>query len=72
MVLCCANYGLPLTTMRDLALSLGPVQTAYNLDGGESSQISFLGRWFNNGANGNTKARGITDIIYFASAWFKD
>ncbi len=72
MVLCCAFYGLPLTSMRDLALSLAPVQTAYNLDGGESSQISFLGRWYNAGANGNTEARGITDIIYFASAWFSE
>jgi len=72
MVLCCAFYGLPLTTMRDLAMSLAPVQTVYNLDGGESSQISFLGQWSNSGANGNTEARGITDIIYFASAWFAE
>ena len=38
------------------------------LDGGNSSQMIFLGRKKNN-VHDDEEHRGITDIIYFASAW---
>ncbi len=68
----CANYGTDLATFRDLVMSLGPVQTAYMLDGGESSQMVFLGHRINTPNSSNGKDRGLTDAIYFASAWFTD
>ncbi len=71
MALCCAFWGMNLADLRDLAMSLAPVKIVYVLDGGRSSQIMFLGDWWNAGSNGNDEARGLTDIIYFASAWFK-
>ena len=70
MALCCANYGMDLASVRDLVLSLAPVKTAYILDGGESSQMYFLGNQYNAGANGHMETRPLTDILYFASAWF--
>ena len=72
MTLCVANWGLDLASLRDLAMSLAPVKTVYTLDGGQSSQIVFLGDHYNKYANGNKEARPITDIIYFASAWFTE
>lgn len=58
-----------LVKMRDLAMSLADVKTAYILDGGESSQMIFLGALVN---KNTSTPRPITDIIYFASAWFED
>ena len=58
-----------LVKMRDLVMSLADVKTAYILDGGESSQMVFLGTLVN---KSTSKPRPITDIIYFASAWFED
>ena len=58
-----------LVKMRDLAMSLADVKTAYILDGGESSQMVFLGALVN---KNTSSPRPITDIIYFASAWFED
>ena len=72
MVLCCASWGANLATLRDIAMSLAPVQTVYTLDGGNSSQMVFLGTQLNAYANGNKEIRPITDIIYFASAWFTE
>ena len=69
MVLCNAHFGSDLVTLRDIAMSIAPCQTVYVLDGGESAQMVFLGTRVNN-VNGETKDRGITDIIYFASANF--
>ena len=70
MVLCCAYHGVDLVTLRDLVLSVAPVKTAYTLDGGDSTQMVFLGRQFNSNNKNNETVRPITDIIYFASAWF--
>ena len=42
------------------------VQTAYNLDGGNSTMLIFNGEKLND--VDNPKARDIADIIYFASA----
>ena len=72
MTLCCAHYGMTLPKFRDLAiwLSGGKAQTVYTLDGGNSSQMIFLGRKKNN-VHDEEEHRGITDILYFASAWYK-
>ena len=72
MVLCCAHYGLSIPVFRDLAMSLAPCQTVYILDGGNSSQMVFMNRKKNNVVDGEqNNVRPITDIIYFASAWFE-
>ncbi len=62
--------GLTLANLRDLVLSITPVKTLYVLDGGNSSQIIYLGSQVNirKGENDRT----ISDIIYFASANFPD
>lgn len=70
MVLCCARYGMTLPKFRDLAMSLAPCKTVYILDGGNSSQMVFMNRKKNNVVEGKQNIRDITDIIYFASAWF--
>ena len=54
-----------------LKILLAPVKTVYTLDGGNSTQMIFLNQKINNVTNDN-KPRPITDIIYFASAWFQD
>lgn len=78
MVLTCAHYGLTLPKFRDLAMYVSGYQarTIYTLDGGNSAQMVFLGRKRNNtDSNPETSKdkegeRPVTDIIYFASAWF--
>ena len=72
MVLCCAFYGMDLCSLRDLAMELAPVKNVYVLDGGESSQFVFLGTKLNNLKEGKQNVRPVTDIIYFASAYFTD
>ena len=69
MAVCVANWGATLPTMRDLVLYLAPeCRVAYTLDGGESTQMTFLGRIFNNTGGSNADPRPLADIIYFASA----
>ena len=46
--------------------SLG-VQTAYNLDGGDSAMMVFCGKKYNDLTS--TNLRNLSDIVYFASAW---
>ena len=74
MVLTCAHYGLTLPKFRDLAMYVSNYQakTVYTLDGGNSSQLVFLGRKRNlTDAGPNSEGeRPVTDIVYFASAWF--
>ncbi|MCR5296116.1 MAG: phosphodiester glycosidase family protein [Clostridiales bacterium] len=72
MVVCCAHYGLNLVDFRDLVMSLADVKVAYTLDGGNSAQMVFLGQRVNNVSKESGSDRGVTDIIYFASAWFTD
>ena len=69
MALCCRN-GLTLVQLRDLAMSLADCRVVYNLDGGESTQMIFLNSKYNN-PKGSNNPRPITDILYFASAWFE-
>ncbi len=76
MVLTCAHYGLTLPKFRDLAMYVSNYQakTVYTLDGGNSSQMIFLGRKKNNTdvepSPDKEGERPVTDIIYWASAWF--
>lgn len=73
MALTCAHYGMELPRFRDLIMHItdGKAKTAYTLDGGNSSQLIFVNRKRNN-VYEEAERRPITDIIYFASAWFKD
>ena len=69
--ICCATHargsrGLTLDQFATLVAKQG-VQTAYNLDGGNSCMMIFAGEKINDRDNPDT--RDICDIIYFASAW---
>ena len=72
MVVCCAHYGMNLVDFRDMAMSIAPVQVLYMLDGGNSAQMVFLNSRVNNVNADGADDRPVTDIVYFASAWFKD
>lgn len=69
--ICCGppargNSGMNLTEFAQLVYSLG-VETAYNLDGGDSTMLIFNGQKINDPKSPDT--RDIADIIYFASAF---
>ena len=69
--ICCATHargsrGMTLVQFANL-VAKQQVQTAYNLDGGNSSMMIFNGVKVNDPENPDT--RDICDIIYFASAW---
>ena len=58
------SVGLSLYELATLMQSLG-VKTAYNLDGGGSSSMVFLGNLVNNPVNGkNSRERSVSDIVY--------
>ena len=59
------NDGLSLYELAEFLESLG-VQTAYNLDGGGSSTMVFLGKVVNNPTTGGRKIkeRSVSDIVY--------
>ena len=69
--ICCGppargNSGMNLEEFARLVYSLG-VETAYNLDGGDSTMMIFNGEKINDPKSPDT--RDIADIIYFASAF---
>ena len=69
--ICCGppargNSGMNLMEFARLVYSLG-VETAYNLDGGDSTMMIFNGQKVNDPKSPDT--RDIADIIYFASAF---
>ena len=71
MCICCAgpargSEGMTLQVFADFVAGFG-VQTAYNLDGGDSTMLIFNGEKIND--VNNASSRKISDIIYFASAW---
>lgn len=70
LVVCCAHYGMNLSDFTDLVMSLGDVKQAYNLDGGNSTYMMFLGHKVNNTEAGSPRL--LADIIYFASAYVED
>jgi exopolysaccharide biosynthesis protein len=58
------NDGLSLYELAELMQSLG-CTTAYNLDGGGSSSMVFLGEVINNPVNGRKSSeRSVSDIVY--------
>lgn len=71
MVIATRN-GADMALFKKLVLSLAPDCTnAYVLDGGGSTQLIFLGEWYNNVTQQTKKnMRSLSDIVYFASAWF--
>ena len=72
MVVYC-RWGMNLPNFRDLVMSIADVKTAYILDGGLSAQLVFLFRKINNISTKHAdNPRPVTDIIYFASAWFRE
>lgn len=69
--ICCAgpargSSGLTLQEFANLCAAQG-VQTAYNLDGGDSTMMIIGGEKINDVYN--MSVREIADIVYFASAW---
>ena len=62
------SKGMTIDEFSQLVASFGNVQTAYNLDGGNSNQMIFRGQKINS----TWTNRGIADIIYFASAYQPD
>ncbi|MBQ9326157.1 MAG: phosphodiester glycosidase family protein [Clostridia bacterium] len=70
-IICCeapfrGSAGMTLKQFAQFVQSLG-VDTAYNLDGGDSTMLLFRGEKVNDIENPHT--RDIADIVYFASAW---
>ena len=66
--------GANMALFKKLVVSLVPeCSNAYVLDGGGSLQLVFLGEWYNN-VTQQTKqnVRKLSDIVYFASAWFEE
>ena len=61
------STGLTIDEFTQLITSLGPVQNAYNLDGGTSAWMVWRGEKIN--TFGSSKYRTINDIIFFVSAW---
>ncbi|MNE97412.1 hypothetical protein D3C80_1957570 [compost metagenome] len=53
---------MTLTELADLMQDLGATE-AYNLDGGGSSTMYFMGRVVNN-PQGKNQERGVSDILY--------
>ncbi len=70
MVVTVRELGCSLEEMASLVQELaGHVECAYLLDGGNSSQLAFMGRLVNKLASETYRVRPVTDIVYFASAW---
>ena len=72
-IICCespkagrGSVGMKLQQFAEFVQSLG-VDTAYNLDGGDSTMLIFNGKKLND--PNNPSLRNIADIIYFASAY---
>ena len=66
--------GADMALFKKLVLSIAPdCRNAYVLDGGGSTQMIFLGEWYNNVTQQTKKnVRKLSDIVYFASAWFTE
>jgi len=71
MVITVAHWGMTVENFANFLYSFGDVQQAYNLDGGNSCHLVFMGHWRNviNSTNANRDYRTVPDIIYFASAY---
>ena len=69
MIVVVANWGLTLEDFAKFVYSFGGIQQAYNLDGGISCQLVFMGDYRSKSASDGQAPRPLPDIIYFASAW---
>lgn len=67
MVITVAEWGMEVDTFARFLQSFGGIQQAYNLDGGNSSRLIFMGSRRNHLTD--KEQRLIPDIVYFASAW---
>ena len=73
MVITVAYSGMTLEDFAAFVASFGDVRHAYNLDGGNSCHLVFMGNWRNRTeTNGGKDYRNVPDIVYFASAWKQD
>ena len=67
------KYAYAMDKFRQLVINQAPgCLNAYVLDGGGSAQFAFLGRITNYLNGKNMSLRKVSDILYFASAWFTD
>ena len=69
MVVTVAHWGMTLEGFARFVYSFGDVQQAYNLDGGNSCHLVFMGNWRNKINTNGQDYRLVPDIVYFASAW---
>ena len=67
MIVTVAHWGMDLQSFTEFIASFGNVRHAYNLDGGNSCHLVFMGNWRNKLAD--EEYRNVPDIVYFASAW---
>ncbi len=69
MIITVWHWGFTLEGFADFLASFEDVKQAYNLDGGMSARIVFMGELRNKSSEGQ---RSLPDIIYFASAYRPD
>ena len=69
MVITVAHWGMTLEDFARFVASFEGVQQAYNLDGGNSCHLVFMGNWRNMINTTGQDYRPVPDIIYFASAY---
>lgn len=73
MVITIAHWGMNVEQFAQFVASFEGVQQAYNLDGGNSCHVVFMGNWRNQiNTKGGQDYRPIPDIVYFASAYQPD
>lgn len=68
----CTKYAVNMSHFRQIITEVAPdCSNAYVLDGGGSAQLVFLGKIINHLHGKNSQSlRRVSDILYFASAWF--
>lgn len=70
MVITVAYSGMTLELFTQFLATFDGIQQAYNLDGGNSCHLAFMGNWRDQtDSNGGDDYRSVPDIVYFASAW---
>lgn len=73
MVISIAHWGMTLERFAEFVASFDGVQQAYNLDGGNSCHVVFMGNWRNQiNTSGGQDYRAVPDIVFFASAYQPD
>ena len=70
----CTKYAVNMAHFQQIVTEAAPdCMNAYVLDGGGSAQLAYLGKIVNHLHGKNSQSlRRISDILYFASAWFED